>query len=257
MFIHYLVRFILFYRLAPASPCSRRSFRSFVLTRVLSFDGDAGLQWVVSSCYYLRTAPSPKTLSDLHRPLRRAKRAAIPNGVCVVPHTTSSVYIYNSDGSLPRTPPPNFRFQITGNLAVYGFAFPPVPWRCILSPLPDFCALSFFVCLLGWLVGFQGRRDCNFSTNAGVTSCLDGGCNGGLQCDPKSGTVRLSIPYTTITLTHLSSLPSFALGNPHPCRVNPPRQWRNGRLRASIIRTFTTVRASIPSSGRKLNVKGS
>ncbi|KAI0276957.1 thaumatin-like protein [Russula aff. rugulosa BPL654] len=32
-----------------------------------------------------------------------------------------------------------------------------------------------------------GRRDCNFST-AGVNSCLDGGCNGGLQCDPHTGT---------------------------------------------------------------------
>ncbi|KAH9987193.1 thaumatin family-domain-containing protein [Russula vinacea] len=33
-----------------------------------------------------------------------------------------------------------------------------------------------------------GRRNCNFTTDNGPTSCLDGGCNGGLQCDPHSGT---------------------------------------------------------------------
>jgi hypothetical protein len=27
-----------------------------------------------------------------------------------------------------------------------------------------------------------GRRDCDFTTNPGPTSCLDGGCNGGLIC---------------------------------------------------------------------------
>ena len=45
------------------------------------------------------------------------------------------------------------------------------------------CARLFFV-------GFQGRRNCNFSSNAGTNGCLDGGCNGGLQCDPHTGTVR-------------------------------------------------------------------
>jgi len=34
-----------------------------------------------------------------------------------------------------------------------------------------------------------GRRDCDFSTGTpGPNSCLDGGCNGGLVCDPKTGT---------------------------------------------------------------------
>ncbi|KAA1471977.1 thaumatin-like protein [Dentipellis sp. KUC8613] len=33
-----------------------------------------------------------------------------------------------------------------------------------------------------------GRRNCDFSTNPGPNSCLDGGCNGGLLCDPHTGT---------------------------------------------------------------------
>ncbi|KAJ6588586.1 hypothetical protein B0H19DRAFT_1100189 [Mycena capillaripes] len=32
------------------------------------------------------------------------------------------------------------------------------------------------------------RRNCNFATNPGANSCLDGGCNGGLLCDPVTGT---------------------------------------------------------------------
>lgn len=32
------------------------------------------------------------------------------------------------------------------------------------------------------------RRDCDFTTIQGPTSCLDGGCNGGLLCDPHTGT---------------------------------------------------------------------
>lgn len=35
----------------------------------------------------------------------------------------------------------------------------------------------------------QGRRGCDFSTGTpGPTQCLDGGCNGGLVCDPSNGT---------------------------------------------------------------------
>ncbi|KAB5587815.1 putative effector protein [Ceratobasidium theobromae] len=33
-----------------------------------------------------------------------------------------------------------------------------------------------------------GRRNCDFSTNPGPNSCSDGGCNGGLQCDSRTGT---------------------------------------------------------------------
>ena len=36
-----------------------------------------------------------------------------------------------------------------------------------------------------------GRTGCDFSKNApGPNQCVTGGCNGGLKCDPKTGTVR-------------------------------------------------------------------
>jgi len=41
-----------------------------------------------------------------------------------------------------------------------------------------------------WTSGrIWGRRDCNFPTgNTSATTCLDGGCNGGLLCDANTGT---------------------------------------------------------------------
>ncbi|KAG1823700.1 thaumatin [Suillus subaureus] len=40
-----------------------------------------------------------------------------------------------------------------------------------------------------WTAGrIWGRRDCDFTTDPGPNSCLDGGCNGGLVCDPTTGT---------------------------------------------------------------------
>ncbi|KAI8978277.1 Osmotin thaumatin-like protein [Trametes punicea] len=49
--------------------------------------------------------------------------------------------------------------------------------------------VSFFV-PDNWKAGrIWGRRDCNFDVaNPGPNSCLDGGCNGGLECDPHTGT---------------------------------------------------------------------
>ena len=42
-----------------------------------------------------------------------------------------------------------------------------------------------------WTAGrIWPRTACDFSTNPGPNSCLDGGCNGGLECDPHTGTVR-------------------------------------------------------------------
>lgn len=74
-----------------------------------------------------------------------------------------------------------------------------------LHSLPDFLWARTRA---SFLVGFQGRRDCNFTTTSGVNSCLDGGCNGGLQCDPHTGTVRLSLTIFTYTqLTHPLCLP--------------------------------------------------
>ncbi|KAJ7249114.1 Osmotin thaumatin-like protein [Mycena haematopus] len=39
-----------------------------------------------------------------------------------------------------------------------------------------------------WNGRIWARRNCNFATNPGPNSCLDGGCNGGLVCDPTTGT---------------------------------------------------------------------
>ncbi|KAG8741801.1 hypothetical protein FRC10_002400 [Ceratobasidium sp. 414] len=40
-----------------------------------------------------------------------------------------------------------------------------------------------------WKAGrIWARRNCNFATNPGPNSCADGGCNGGLKCDPHTGT---------------------------------------------------------------------
>ncbi|KAJ3002179.1 hypothetical protein NUW54_g5986 [Trametes sanguinea] len=48
--------------------------------------------------------------------------------------------------------------------------------------------VSFFV-PDNWKAGrIWARRDCNFAVNPGPNSCLDGGCNGGLECDPHTGT---------------------------------------------------------------------
>ncbi|KAJ7056771.1 thaumatin-like protein [Mycena amicta] len=40
-----------------------------------------------------------------------------------------------------------------------------------------------------WAAGrIWGRTECDFSVNPGPNSCVTGGCNGGLLCDPNSGT---------------------------------------------------------------------
>ncbi|KAG8712976.1 hypothetical protein FRC09_019252, partial [Ceratobasidium sp. 395] len=47
-----------------------------------------------------------------------------------------------------------------------------------------------------WKAGrIWGRRNCNFSSNPGPNSCLDGGCNGGLLCDAHTGT---GVPPATV-----------------------------------------------------------
>lgn len=52
----------------------------------------------------------------------------------------------------------------------------------------EYTAVSFTV-PDNWTAGrIWARRDCDFSTNPGPNSCLDGGCNGGLVCDPHTGT---------------------------------------------------------------------
>ncbi|KAJ6511509.1 thaumatin [Mycena vitilis] len=51
-----------------------------------------------------------------------------------------------------------------------------------------------------------GRRGCDFSTNPGPNSCIDGGCNGGLLCDVNTGT---GVPPATLAKSEflLSSTP--------------------------------------------------
>ncbi|KAJ3769729.1 thaumatin [Lentinula raphanica] len=58
-----------------------------------------------------------------------------------------------------------------------------------------------------WQAGrIWGRRDCDFTTNPGPNSCLDGGCNGGLVCDPVTGT---GVPPATLAEFTLSTNPSI------------------------------------------------
>ncbi|KIY72297.1 Osmotin, thaumatin-like protein [Cylindrobasidium torrendii FP15055 ss-10] len=54
-----------------------------------------------------------------------------------------------------------------------------------------------------WTAGrIWGRTDCDFSTNPGPTSCVTGGCNGGLECDPSTGT---GVPPATVAEWTLSA----------------------------------------------------
>jgi len=54
-----------------------------------------------------------------------------------------------------------------------------------------------------WKAGrIWARRNCNFSTNPGPNSCLTGGCNGGLLCDPHTGT---GVPPATLAEWTLSA----------------------------------------------------
>ncbi|KAJ7471680.1 thaumatin [Mycena galericulata] len=52
-----------------------------------------------------------------------------------------------------------------------------------------------------WDGRIWGRRDCDFTTNPGPNSCLDGGCNGGLVCDLVGGT---GVPPATLAEFNLN-----------------------------------------------------
>ncbi|KAJ3875392.1 thaumatin [Lentinula edodes] len=59
-----------------------------------------------------------------------------------------------------------------------------------------------------WQAGrIWGRRDCDFTTNPGPNSCLDGGCNGGLVCDPVTGTGVPPATLAEFTLSTDASIP--------------------------------------------------
>lgn len=69
-------------------------------------------------------------------------------------------------------------FTGTGTRPSYSTGWEAPPYTSVTFSVPD-----------NWQAGrIWGRRDCNFSTNPGPNSCLDGGCNGGLECDPSTGT---------------------------------------------------------------------
>ncbi|KAI9453213.1 thaumatin-like protein [Lactarius psammicola] len=93
---------------------------------------------------------------------------------------------------------------------------------------PAFTAVSFFV-PDNWKAGrIWGRRNCNFGTNPGANSCLDGGCNGGLLCDALTGT---GVPPATVAEFTLSTDPgvpdyydvSLVDGYNLPMRINNNR----------------------------------
>ncbi|KAL5497725.1 hypothetical protein ACEPAH_2656 [Sanghuangporus vaninii] len=72
---------------------------------------------------------------------------------------------------------------------------PNVPDQATGWEAPAFSSVSFSV-PDNWKAGrIWGRRNCDFSTNPGPTSCATGGCNGGLLCDPHTGT---GVPPVTV-----------------------------------------------------------
>ena len=85
----------------------------------------------------------------------------------------------------------------------------------------------------------KGRRNCDFSTNPGPNSCLDGGCNGGLECDPHTGTVRHPRCASEATCVMLTSRLS--------CRASRPPPSQNSRSKAMGTRTSMMVRVVGPS----------
>ena len=160
--------------------------------------------WCPPPTYRLLNAPS-----DLHRPLRRAKCTTIPNGVCFqyLFLTTSPIHLHLYISRWESPPYTSTQFSVPDNwksgriwVRIFSPALSPLVPGCIPADVLRARTRASF------LVGFQGRRDCNFTTTSGVNSCLDGGCNGGLQCDPHTGTVRLSPTIFTYTQTHTSSL---------------------------------------------------
>ncbi|KAJ6583023.1 thaumatin [Mycena vulgaris] len=69
-----------------------------------------------------------------------------------------------------------------------------------------------------WNGRIWGRRDCQFSAGGGggPNSCLDGGCNGGLLCDPVTGT---GVPPATLAEFNLGNYLFMVLGLRHGFRM--------------------------------------
>ncbi|KAJ6459925.1 thaumatin-like protein [Mycena sanguinolenta] len=63
-----------------------------------------------------------------------------------------------------------------------------------------------------WTSGrIWGRTECDFSSNPGPTSCATGGCNGGLLCDPHTGTGVPPATLAEFTLSAGGSLTTVSL----------------------------------------------
>ncbi|KAI9428648.1 Osmotin thaumatin-like protein [Lactarius indigo] len=74
---------------------------------------------------------------------------------------------------------------------------------------PAFTAVSFFV-PDNWRAGrIWGRRNCDFGNNPGPNSCLDGGCNGGLLCNARTGTGVPPVTVAEFTLSTDPNVPDF------------------------------------------------
>jgi hypothetical protein len=97
-------------------------------------------------------------------------------------------------------------------------------------------SVSFYV-PSNWKAGrIWARRDCNFGSNPGPNSCIDGGCNGGLVCDPHTGTVsvlKTGRRGLVLTLT---------------CRVSRPPRSPSSRSRRRTASTTMTSRSSTATS---------
>ncbi|KAG8913746.1 hypothetical protein FRC02_005327 [Tulasnella sp. 418] len=58
-----------------------------------------------------------------------------------------------------------------------------------------------------WKAGrIWGRQGCDFSSNPGPNSCSTGGCNGGLLCDPRTGTGVPPVSLAEFTLSAAGGL---------------------------------------------------
>ncbi|KAJ7042308.1 thaumatin [Mycena alexandri] len=67
-----------------------------------------------------------------------------------------------------------------------------------------------------WNGRIGGRRDCDFSTNPAASSCLDGGCTGGLICDVNNDTFTPPFTLTESDFVDVSLVDGFNL----PVRID-------------------------------------
>ncbi|KAF8259025.1 thaumatin-like protein [Lactarius quietus] len=64
-----------------------------------------------------------------------------------------------------------------------------------------------------WMGQIWGRRDCNFTTNPGADSCLDGGCPGGLLCTEPGQSPVTTAEFTLSTDTDIPDFYDISLIN--------------------------------------------